>query len=132
MRIFGACTTTVTGATRLIHLVLLSLSCFTYAEVEEVGITASGETESITGGASTTKDPHVQRAWAVFEWVNNHKDGFIDLESQIIQKDKQGHMGIFAGKDIPKNTVLARIPFDLFIKSDNPKDSGQLPCGTGV
>lgn len=106
---------------------LVSFPC----SAEEVEISASGDTWKVNSdSASDTIDPHVMRARAIFEWVNAHKNGYMNLEAQIIQKI-DGNMGVFASQDIPKNTVLARIPFELFIKSDNPKDSGQLPCGTG-
>ena len=37
--------------------------------------------------------------------------------------------GVFATQDIPKGTVLAKIPWKLIIPSDDLEESGQLCCG---
>jgi hypothetical protein len=102
-----------------------------------------------TSAFSMSSDPQVMRARAIFDWIHHHKGnddennnknnsksigGFIN-EKQIIRRANQdditSHIGVFASQNIPKGELLAQIPWSLVIQSDNPKDRGQLPCGTG-
>jgi hypothetical protein len=91
----------------------------------------------------SSSDPHVMKARAIFEWIHGHENknsddesngGFINRKQTIRranQNDITSHIGVFASQNIQKGELLAQIPWNIIIQSDNPQDKGQLPCGTG-
>jgi hypothetical protein len=114
---------------------------------------SSEEDDDTNSGAPTsallmTSDPQVMRARAIFQWIHHHesnddnhndndnqsKGGFIN-EKQTIRRANQdditSHIGVFASQNIQQGELLAQIPWHLVIQSDDPKEKGQLPCGTG-
>ncbi|KAG7355308.1 spermine/spermidine synthase domain containing protein [Nitzschia inconspicua] len=88
-------------------------------------------------GASTpdsiTTDPQLLRARAILEWIQSDEEAFVH-DKQIVRRSIDGDInspiGIFASDEIEKGSLLVRIPWKFIIQSDNPNDTGQLPCGT--
>lgn len=63
----------------------------------------------------------------IFDWVR--KGGGIYHPAQEFRKEGPV-AGVFATEDIPKGTLLTKIPWKLMIPSHDPNESGvQLPCG---
>lgn len=66
----------------------------------------------------------------VLEWIHQSKGGHVHPDQEFRVDPETGVTGLFATDMIPKGTVLCQVPWELIIKSDNPKEEGQMCCGT--
>jgi hypothetical protein len=143
----------LTSLLSVVLLITVALSSLTIAchaaevEVSPLGDVVSsnkspsasskGISDDKNGSASAfvAPDPQVLRGRAIFDWINGAEDGFMSDKQTVRRADQDditSHIGVFATENIQKGELLAQIPWDHIIKSDNPSDKGQLPCGTGA
>lgn len=67
--------------------------------------------------------------YGIAEWIENSDGGYFNPAQSIREIDgDSSKLGVFANTAIKKGTVLARIPWSLVVKSDNPKELGYMTC----
>jgi hypothetical protein len=79
------------------------------------------------------EDKHLEEARDIFNWISGSTDGWVTPKQDIrrtIPGDINSPLGVFATKRMRENEVIVRIPWENIIKSDFPKERGQLCCGT--
>jgi hypothetical protein len=67
----------------------------------------------------------------IYDWVRQRGGLYHDAQEfrREITEDGKSIAGVFATRDIAKGSILAKIPWNLVIPSDDLDESGQLCCG---
>ena len=71
--------------------------------------------------------------FGILQWIHKYDGGYFSPKQEFryeISGDTSSPAGIFAKKKIEAGEVLATIPWDLIVKSDDPSEEGQMCCGT--
>jgi hypothetical protein len=83
--------------------------------------------------AAAVEDTHLQEAQDVFHWISGSTGGYINPKQELrraVPGDPSTPLGVYATQPIKEGEVLARVPWQIIIKSDDPEEEGQMCCGT--
>mmetsp|Transcript_11670 Transcript_11670/g.24673 ORF Transcript_11670/g.24673 Transcript_11670/m.24673 type:complete len:1268 (-) Transcript_11670:237-4040(-) len=84
--------------------------------------------------ASAASDTHLEEAQAIFDWVSGTEDGFITPKLELrreIPGDVTSPMGVYATETIETGEDIIKVPWDVILHSDDPKEPpSQMVCGT--
>lgn len=90
-------------------------------------LAVSSPTTCIAQEAETSVIDHGIR---VLEWIHNSSGGYVHPDQEYRLDSETGITGMFATKFIPKGEILLQVPWSIVLRSDDPKEEGQMCCGT--
>jgi hypothetical protein len=87
----------------------------------------------VAAAEESVEDIHLEEARAIFEWMSATEGGFVSPKQDVrrmVPGDLSTPLIVYAKERINAGETIMRVPWSTLIESDDPKDGGQLPCGT--